>query len=194
MNEIKEKIISLLQSTYRVPEKFFEYLEEIGFWTMPCSGGNHLAIEGGLAEHSLNVYNRMNEIAFAWVGASDLASYSSSIIITSLLHDLGKCGQFGKPGYVPNILKSGKASKSKPFAVNKELMNIPHEIRSIQMLSSFVELTEEENFAILYHNGLYTGLKYELQGHETPLYMMLHFADLWCSRVDEKQDDGDGEE
>ena len=47
----------------------------------------------------------------------------------------------------------------------------------------YIDLTEEEQHAILYHNGLYGPLKYEIQGNETPLYMIIHFADLWASRV-----------
>jgi 23S rRNA maturation-related 3'-5' exoribonuclease YhaM len=76
-----------------------------------------------------------------------------------------------------------KQSDSKPFAQNPELLSVPHEVRSIQIASQFIELTEEENFAILYHNGMYGPFKYELQGKETPLYLLLHFADMWCSRV-----------
>lgn len=32
-------------------------------------------------------------------------------------------------------------------------------------------------------------LKYEIQGNETPLYMIIHFADLWASRMTEKKGD-----
>ena len=112
-----------------------------------------------------------------------------SIIICSLLHDIGKVGQFGKSYYVENYLsktdKEGNPirSESKPYVSNKELLNIPHDIRSIAILSKFIELTEDEQFAILYHNGLYGDLKYQISGKETELYMLLHFADLWVSRV-----------
>lgn len=34
------------------------------------------------------------------------------------------------------------------------------------------------------------GIKYEIQGKETPLYMLLHFADLWASRVTEDGSNG----
>ena len=63
------------------------------------------------------------------------------------------------------------------------MLNIPHDVRSIAILSKFIDLTEEEQFAILYHNGLYGDLKYQISGKETELYMLLHFADLWVSRV-----------
>jgi hypothetical protein len=47
----------------------------------------------------------------------------------------------------------------------------------------YISLTEEEEQAILYHNGLYGVFKYEISGKETPLYMLLHFSDMWASRV-----------
>ena len=52
-------------------------------------------------------------------------------------------------------------------------------------------VTEEEEHAILYHNGLYGSLKYSIQGKETPLYMIIHFADMWASRVLEAKGEED---
>ena len=45
--------------------------------------------------------------------------------------------------------------------------------RSFKDASKYIELTEEEQYAILMHNGLYGPFKYEMQGNETPLYMIL---------------------
>lgn len=185
---MKQTIIDLLLSTNRPGmDKLIQYMEENGFFTAPCSTQYHLAKDGGLAEHSLNVYHYANAIAFSW--APELAN--ESLIIVSLLHDLGKMGQFGKANYVENILKSGKRSDSKPFASNSELLYVDHEIRSIHIAGHFIELTEEESFAILYHNGMYGNLKYALQNNETPLQMILHSADMWCSRVVEKEQEGE---
>lgn len=104
-------------------------------------------------------------------------------MLNYLTQYLGKASYYNKANYVPNILKSGEQSKSKPYETNKELLNIPHEISSIHILSKFIQLTEEETFAILYHNGLYTSVGYGLKGNERPLQMILHFADMWASRV-----------
>lgn len=175
-------------------DKLIDWMENNGFFTSPCSGGNHLAKEGGLAEHSLNVFRLMNADAVCKMKVEDYESNKSSIIITSLLHDLGKCGDYGKPGYVPNMIKDGrptkaepeqkyKQSETKPFEVNKELIPVDHEIRSVKIASKFIDLTEEEELAILWHNGLYGNFKYQIQGKETPLYLLLHFADMWASRV-----------
>jgi 23S rRNA maturation-related 3'-5' exoribonuclease YhaM len=180
---MKQKIIELLRSTERPGiENLINHMEEIGFFTAPCSTQYHLCKEGGLAEHSLNVYLYMKNTA-AGIGYYDpLTDSSDSIIITSLLHDLGKSGQYGKPNYVPNYLKGGKISEAKPYETNKDLLAVPHEIRSIHIASQFIELTEQESFAILMHNGLYGDLKYAYSGKETPLSMLLNFADLYCSR------------
>ena len=167
--------------------ELLDYMNNIGFLTAPCSGSYHLAKEGGLAEHSINVLNLAEKLGVAWLGGAKYNEIQDSVVICSLLHDLGKCGQFGKSLYVPNILKDGKPSKVKPFTTNSDLLNIPHEIRSVVIATMFIDLTEEEQHAILYHNGLYGPLKYEIQGKETPLYMILHFADMWASRVTEKE-------
>ena len=162
--------------------KLINELEEAGFFTAPCSTQYHLAKKGGLLEHSLNVSSLAEDIG-------ELLGFENekldSLITCALLHDVGKMGQFGKPNYVENILKSGEQSKSKPYASNKELMYVPHEIRSIQIVEKYIDLTEEENFAILHHNGMYGDLKYTLQGKETPIQLILHFADMWASRVEE---------
>ena len=34
---------------------------------------------------------------------------------------------------------------------------------------------------------MYGDLKYTLQGKETPMQIVLHFADMWASRVMEKE-------
>ena len=200
MEKMKDRIESLLLSTEREGmENLLTWMRENGFYESSCSGGNHLAKEGGLAEHSLNVFSLMYSIRNEGILGNNFGMSTESIIICGLLHDLGKCGDHGKPGYVPNMLK-GRAtkanpdpepqqSKSKPFKVNADLFPIDHEVRSVKIASKFIELTEEEELAILWHNGLYGNFRYQIQGKETPLYMLLHFADMWASRVIEREEE-----
>ena len=178
---MKQKIIELLQAT-RVEgiDNLIAAMEEMGFFEAPCSGSYHLSKPGGLAEHSLNVFHCMVKLNVALPGTPYDAE---AIILTALLHDLGKVGDFGKPNYVPNILKNGKVSEAKPYETNKDLLYIDHAIRSVIIAERYIKLTEEQEHAIIYHNGKYTHIGYDLK--ETPLMMMLHFADLWSSRVTE---------
>lgn len=191
MSEItpQEFIENLLRGTNRDGiEELLEFMKEQGFYTAPASTKFHGAYEGALAEHSINVYNNAVAIAkslsFEW-----FVDNADSIGIVSLLHDLGKAGQYGKPYYIENILKTGR-SNAQPYKTNDDLLFIPHEVASVVEASRFIRLTEDEQRAILWHNGLYGAFKYDIQGKESPLYMVLHFADLWASRVDEKEADG----
>ena len=128
---MKETVKQLLLSTKREGiEDLIEYLDEINYFTAPASSQFHGAYEGALAERSINVFNYAHELAKIWLSPDELKELLNSIIICSILHDIGKCGQFGKPLYVPNILKSGKASEAKPYEVNKDLMTLPHEVVS----------------------------------------------------------------
>ena len=139
----------------------------------------------GLVHHSRNVMMAAENIGYALLGKVKYEEIRDSVTIAAALHDLGKCGDYGKQMYVPNILKSGKASEAKPFKRNPALLPIDHATRSVKLATLFIDLTEDEEFAIRYHDGLYETADYGVKGHETPLYLILHYADLWSSRVTE---------
>ena len=197
----KAVIVSALRETKREGiENLINAMQTGGFFEAPCSGQYHLAEEGGLAQHSINVLNAirsLNEALGAGIADDTLA-------ISALLHDLGKMGMYGKPNYVENWIKDGrptkaepeqkfKRSESKPYTTNPDLLYVPHSIRSAEIANRYIQLTEDEEFAIIAHDGLYGDLKYVVSGHETPLYMLLHSADLWCSRVVEVSEGGEVE-
>ena len=187
-DKIYEEIDRELMGTEREGiEDLLAEMREGGFFDAPASTRYHGATEGALAEHSLNVLNCARTIAKALNGKKWYEEHRNSIVICALLHDLGKCGQFGKPLYIRNILKSGEPSGAQPFKTNDELMTLPHEIVSCIEATKFIDLTEEEQRAIAWHNGLYGCFKYDIQGKETELYMIIHFADMWASRVIEKE-------
>lgn len=174
-------------------EELLAYMDEIGFFTAPCSTRYHLAQEGGLAEHSVNVLNSAEKLSVALYGAKNITEeIRSSIIICSLLHDLGKCGDYGKPMYVEKVLKSGKKGVQ-PYETNKNLTGVPHAVRSVKLATLFIDLTEDEEWAILTHDGLYDFMKYQIPGHETPLSLILHWADMWASHVLEIEADESAE-
>ena len=179
--ETRKKIKNLLLQTERKSiENLIEWMEQNGFFDAPCSSKYHLAEPGGLAKHSLNVFKTAMEESIAFYRGKEnevTFEFINAITICSLLHDIGKTGQFGKTNYLPD--------SDSLYKTNGELLYIPHEVRSIAILSKFIDLTEEEQYAILYHNGLYSNLD-NFKGKETPLLMILHFADMWASRVVEK--------
>ncbi len=198
----KKFVIDHLLATGREGIKdLTDYMDEIGFFHAPCSGGNHLCCEFGLVQHTRNVMVAAENIGCALLGKKEYEKIRNSVIIVAALHDLGKCGDFGKQLYVPNMIKNKKYKKTdpdaepefvqssaKPYERNKELTNIPHSFKSAIIAQRWIDLTEDEEFAIMYHDGLYdreTGGMAIIPGHETPLYLILHYADLWSCKVTE---------
>lgn len=77
----REEYIQILRSANRPGmEEVIRNLEDTDFFTR--GGGSHHTEEGGLVQHSLEVYRLMKW--FAWFQPSD------SIIIVALFHDMGK--------------------------------------------------------------------------------------------------------
>lgn len=203
---VRDIIETALKKTGRAGmEDLIGFMDEIGFFTAPASGGNHSHVEGGLAEHSLNVMTMIEKFGVAALGGEGYNAIQDSAVIAALLHDLGKCGDYGKQMYVPNMIKDGrptkaepeqkyKQSEAKPWKRNPALLPLDHATRSIKLATLFIDLTEEEEYAIRYHDGLYEPANYGVKGHETQLYMLLHWADLWSSKVLEGEDGEGGEE
>ena len=186
---LEEEIVNLLKSTGREGiEGLIDCLRIDGFFEAPCSGGNHLCKVGGLAEHSLNVCKVAMNFAQA-VGYENM----ESVVIVSLLHDYGKCGDFGKKYYIDNVLKSGKPSNVKPYKRNTTLLEKNHAVNSVLLIREVFEITEEEQFAILHHDGFYEKANYDAWQNPTQLLMILHWADLWSARVIEENKDTEEE-
>ena len=68
-------------------EDLIEFLEKTDFYTAPASTRFHNNVEGGLADHSLNVYKELKELTNGeWS--------EETIIIVGLLHDICKINNY----------------------------------------------------------------------------------------------------
>ncbi len=103
MSDNKKRFIDLLKSTKREGiDKLIDFLEKTDFFTAPASTRFHSSYEGGLLQHSLNVYDCLLNLALASDAnpEKDLDFFAAgmkidtvpkeSIIIVALLHDLCK--------------------------------------------------------------------------------------------------------
>ena len=193
VEESKAYVIKNLKATKRPGmNKLLAYMGEIGFFTAPASGGNHLCCEGGLVVHTANVMMLAEKFGKMLFG-QNYKEYRNSLRIAAGLHDLGKCGRAGMPYYAENLVKDGRPTKadpvqkykrsdSKPYSINKDLCHIDHPLRSVELATRYIDLTEEEEHAIFYHDGMYGSLAYDLKNHEEPLQTCLHFADFWAAQ------------
>lgn len=184
---------SMMSTQREGMEDLLDFAEELGFFEAPASGGNHLCKDGGLLEHTVNVMQLAEKIGVAMLGGAAYNKIHDSVIIAAGLHDLGKCGRYGNPYYVENMIQDGKPTKkdpvqkykrseAKPFKISPDLCHIDHPLRSVELAARYIDLTEEEEHAIFYHDGAYGSLAYDLKGHEEPLQVIVHFADFWSAQ------------
>lgn len=136
-------------------DKLLEYLlsSSSDFFVAPASARYHSSYEGGLCEHSLNVFDCLVGYLNSDHVKNDLKlSYSmESIAIVSLLHDLCKINVY-KKGFRNVKDESGAWKRVDTFEYD-DPMPYGHGEKSVYMISPFMKLTREEAFAIRYHMG-----------------------------------------
>ena len=90
----KDKILDLLDKTDRQGiDEVMDWLKGSGFFTAPASTHFHGNYEGGLAEHSLNVYTaamRLRSTALSLTPSLEEQLPEDSVAIATLLHDICK--------------------------------------------------------------------------------------------------------
>jgi len=145
---MKDTIIKLLKSTERDGmDKLIDWLEVNGFFTSPASTKYHGCFEGGLASHSLGVFNLLLEFsrgtnlgAVSSPGQNPHILEEANLIIAGLLHDVCKVGAY--------------IGTEKPYAWNKQQPK-GHATLSIARIKQFIELDPIEEMMIRFHMGVY---------------------------------------
>jgi len=177
----RKKIITLLRSTNREGrEDLIDWLCETDYFIAPCSRKYHLSEKGGLAQHSLKVYEALQILCMNFPVELPI----DSMIIGSLLHDVCKIDL-----YIWN-------EKKKEYEWNKNTpLPIGHGEKSVILLQRYIPLTDLEINMIRWHMTRYEEpfSKYQL-GLQTVcreaymLYFADHISTLYLE--DSKVDDG----
>ena len=136
------------------------------FFTAPSSTRYHGSYEGGLVEHSLNVYHCLVDY-LARPRTKELygMDYSDeTVALVALMHDICKV--------------------KVPYYTIRDEMPYGHGEKSVYMLSGFLRLSREEAFAIRYHMG-FSGPEDRNQIGRAlemfPLALALNVADMEAS-------------
>lgn len=196
-----DRFEQLLMSTNRAGiEKLIEFLRKSDFYTAPASTKYHLSCEGGLLQHSLNVYDALtSKVENNPTWQQDFNP--TSLIITALLHDL--CKTYFYVSEVKNR-KVYKENGSKMDSNGRydwesymgytieDQFPYGHGEKSVMMIEQFIKLTPEERYAIRWHMGFSEpkenwnslGKTYE----KYPLALALSEADLEATYLMEKED------
>ena len=144
----KSEIISLLKKVNRDGiDRLIEFLEKTDFFTAPASTKFHSNYEGGLADHSLNVYKELKELTNGqWP--------EESIIIIGILHDICKVNNYKVEMRNKKNPDTG-VWYQEPYYTTDDMMPLGHGEKSVMLISEFIRLTKEELYSIRWHMGGY---------------------------------------
>ena len=170
-------------------DKLLEYLLSSDFFTAPASARFHLAEQGGLCQHSLNVYKRLLQTVQNEYGTNYRDTVSDeTIAICGLLHDVCKVNY-----YVTEFrnVKEDNVWVKKPYFKVEEKFPYGHGEKSVFIVTQYMKLTAEEAMAINWHMG---GFDERVRGGsfalsdayaKYKLALFMHIADLTATYVDE---------
>ena len=197
-----ERFESLLRSTERAGmDNLMEFIRKSDFYTAPASTRYHSCHEGGLLEHTLNVYDRLvskfnDEL---WKDKVDVGS--DSLIIAALLHDLCKCYFYGtelknKIEYSDRGTKSDSNGRfdwvTVPSYIVDDKIPYGHGEKSVMMIEEYIKLKPIERYAIRWHMGFsepkenWNTLGTAMRKY--PLILALHMSDLESTYLLEKEE------
>ncbi len=177
-----------------------DYLEKTDFYTAPSSTNFHLNEDGGLCQHSINVFRtacKLYENIAEQPIKDDTSPFEAevsmeSIAITTLFHDLCKVKLYHKT----ERWKKDENNRwvSYPGYELKDEFPLGHGEKSCLMLNWYVHLKPEEMLAIRWHMGMFdmgengTSQRYSFYAalEKSPLVSIVHAADFLASKLLEK--------
>jgi hypothetical protein len=189
IQENKDKFLTLLREVNRPGmDRLIDWLvSQSDFFTAPASTVYHGNYEGGLTEHSLNVYRLFSEKNKIY----ELGLSEDSVKIMALLHDICKANFYET--YSKNVNIDPLNQNRKEFWRKVEAYKVDdqfpmgHGEKSVIMISCYIRLAGEEMMGIRWHMGGYENKdNYNSLSAAWKLYKSgscLHTADLEASNL-----------
>lgn len=181
-----QKFSALLETTKRPGiDKLIEYLKDkTDMYSAPASGKYHRNTFGGLVDHSIRVYEYLNELNENF---GDRYS-DDTIIITGLLHDLCKANYYDVSQEWDKKYKdeTNKWRQIPAYKVNEEIP-LGHGEKSVIIANRFIGLTIPEMVAIRWHMSAFdpgihffypSGSPFRQASNDHPLVKMIIISDL----------------
>ena len=191
IEEVQEKFVEIFNThiNREGSENLLDWLITTDFFTAPASTRFHSAYEGGLCQHSINVYERYVKILKNEYGEDFTKKISmESVAIISLLHDVCKVN-FYKTEY-RNVKVDGNWTQQ-PYYTIEDSLPYGHGEKSVYIISGFMRLTREEAMAINWHSGGFDDRvragSYGMAEafYKFPNAMLFHTADMMATYLDE---------
>ena len=183
-------------------ENLIDFIRKSDFYTAPASTRYHSCHEGGLLNHSLNVYDCLTSKRSVEVWSDIFEEIpEETLIITALLHDVCKT-YFYKSEIKNRKVYSDNGSKTdnngkydwESYSAYTIEDKIPygHGEKSVMMIEEYIKLTPMERYAIRWHMGFsepkenYNALGSAMKKY--PLIIAIQEADIESTYL--KEDEG----
>lgn len=159
-----------------------EWLLESDFFTAPASTRFHGSHEGGLCEHSLNVWKQMVRLLKAY---PEIKTTGETVAVIALLHDVCKVGLY-KVDYRNAKNEAGQWEKVPYYVYDEQFSYGNHGGKSVYLIGKHIKLTDQEAVAVQCHMGNEDG-KYSTSDayRQFPLAWLLHVADEASTYLDD---------
>lgn len=192
MSEQIERFENLLVETGRDGiENLIEFIRKSDFYTAPASTRFHGACDGGLLEHSLNVYDRLSlkkcEDSIWNEALKNIRE--DTLVISALLHDL--CKTYYYTIEMRNKKVDGQWVQV-PFYTVDDKIPYGHGEKSVMMIEEYIKLKPIERYAIRWHMGAYEPKElWNTLGeamNKYPLVLAIHEADMEATYIMESEE------
>lgn len=184
----REDFIRLFTQHIKRPgaSELLAWLESTDFFTAPASTRFHGNYEGGLCEHSVNVWEELVRLLKAY---PEVRVTAESAAIVSLLHDLCKIGCYKTE--LRNQKVNGIWVQRPVYVFEEDYCFGGHGSKSVYLAQKYINLTEAEATAINCHMGAWDrspgdyslGPAFE----QYPLAWLVHVADESATYIRESR-------
>ena len=212
-----EKFENLMNTVIREgKDELMNYIKKkTDFYKAPASTKFHLSCEGGLLQHSLNVYDCLVAKKNSPVWGTILEAIpDESLIVMALLHDLCKVNTYTQGLKNQKTYDTAKVAAAPSSQVKhdsngdfiwetvstyeyNDSMPLGHGEKSVMLINCFMKLKTEEIFAIRWHMGFscpkeeWNALGEAMEKY--PIVLALHEADMEASKIFEDREGNKGE-
>lgn len=187
-------------------DKLMNYIRKNSdFYKAPASTRFHLACEGGLLQHSLNVYDCLISKKKNPVWKNILKDIpDDSLILISLLHDLCKANFYTEGTKNQKTYDSEKVASAESWQVKSDAQGkyiwetvktyqvddqlpLGHGEKSVMLVQCYIRLTMQEVMAIRWHMGFSEAKEnWNTLGNameKYPIILAIHEADLEATKI-----------
>ena len=155
--------------------ELLRWLKSTDFFTAPGSTRFHDCYKGGLADHSVRVFNELTRLARAY---PEIKISAETAAIVTLLHDVCKANCY-KVELRNKKNEHGQWVQVPVYTFQEDFSFGGHGSKSVYLIQKFMKLTDEEAVCINCHMGPENGNFAVNDAYRAyPLAFLVHTADM----------------